>query len=66
MALYRKIAACGRAYSARTGILGRRILLENVSVYQLLAESEMPEWEFLKHVAEQADCLILLDITISM
>jgi len=42
--------------------LGRRILLENVSSYISFAESEMPEWEFLKHVAEQADCLILLDI----
>ncbi len=42
--------------------LGRRILLENVSSYVGFAESEMPEWEFLKQVAEQADCLILLDI----
>ncbi len=42
--------------------LGRRILLENVSSYVSFAESEMPEWEFLKQVAEQADCLILLDI----
>jgi uncharacterized protein (UPF0276 family) len=42
--------------------LGRRILLENVSSYVSFAESEMPEWEFLKNVAEQADCLILLDI----
>ena len=42
--------------------LGRRILLENVSSYVTYAHSEMSEWEFLKAVAEQADCLILLDI----
>ena len=42
--------------------LGRRILLENVSSYLQFPESEMPEWEFLRQVAERADCLILLDI----
>ena len=42
--------------------LGRRILLENVSSYLCFPESEMPEWEFLRLVAERADCLILLDI----
>jgi uncharacterized protein (UPF0276 family) len=42
--------------------LGRRILLENVSSYVDFAHSAMPEWEFLKAVAEAADCLILLDV----
>lgn len=42
--------------------LGRRILLENVSSYLTYRASEMSEWEFLSAVAEQADCLILLDI----
>lgn len=42
--------------------LGRRILLENVSSYVSYAESEMTEWEFLRELAERADCLILLDI----
>jgi len=42
--------------------LGRRILLENVSSYVTYVHSEMTEWEFLSAVAEQADCLILLDI----
>jgi uncharacterized protein (UPF0276 family) len=42
--------------------LGRRILLENVSSYLGYRASEMSEWEFLSAVAEQADCLILLDI----
>lgn len=42
--------------------LGRQILLENVSSYVAFRESEFTEWEFLREVAEQADCLILLDI----
>ena len=42
--------------------LGRQILLENVSSYITYCSSEMSEWEFLRAVAEEADCLILLDI----
>jgi uncharacterized protein (UPF0276 family) len=42
--------------------LGRQILLENVSSYLEFHESEMSEWEFLREVAERADCAILLDI----
>jgi hypothetical protein len=42
--------------------LGRQILLENVSSYVNYRQSDMSEWEFLREVAERADCLILLDI----
>ncbi len=42
--------------------LGRPILLENVSSYLSWRDSDLPEWEFLTAVAEQADCLILLDV----
>jgi len=42
--------------------LGRQILLENVSSYLSYRCSEMLEWEFLSAIAEQADCLILLDV----
>ena len=42
--------------------LGRRILLENVSSYLDYRASEMPEWEFLGALAEESDCLLLLDI----
>jgi uncharacterized protein (UPF0276 family) len=42
--------------------LGRRILIENVSSYLSYRSSEMTEWEFLAAIADQADCLILLDI----
>lgn len=42
--------------------LGRRILLENVSSYADFRHSTLPEWEFLRAVAEEADCLLLLDV----
>lgn len=42
--------------------LGYRILLENVSSYIAYTTSMMSEWEFLRAVAERADCLLLLDI----
>ena len=42
--------------------IGRQILLENVSSYVSYSDSRMTEWEFLRAVAERADCLILLDI----
>jgi uncharacterized protein (UPF0276 family) len=52
--------------TARVGevqdLLGRQILLENVSSYLGYRDSEMTEWEFLSEVAERADCAILLDI----
>jgi uncharacterized protein len=43
-------------------ILGRQILLENVSSYLTFHASDMSEWEFLREVAQRADCAILLDI----
>ena len=43
-------------------LLGRRILLENVSSYLTFHASAMSEWEFLREVAVRADCDILLDI----
>ena len=43
-------------------ILGRRILLENVSSYVTFRDSRLSEWDFLRAVAEEADCLILLDV----
>jgi uncharacterized protein (UPF0276 family) len=42
--------------------LGRQILLENVSSYLTYRASDMSEWEFLREVAERADCAILLDV----
>lgn len=42
--------------------LDRRILIENVSSYVSFDQSEMTEWEFLREIAEQADCLLLFDV----
>lgn len=42
--------------------LGQRILIENASSYIAYRENEMPEWEFINAVAQQADCYVLLDI----
>jgi uncharacterized protein len=42
--------------------LGPRILIENVSSYLTYQSSEMTEWDFLRNIAVEADCLILLDI----
>lgn len=39
-----------------------QILLENVSSYVTFNHSQMTEWEFMKAVAEEANCLLLLDI----
>lgn len=43
-------------------ILGRQMLIENLSSYVTYNNSEMPEWEFVNEIAKQADCFILLDI----
>jgi uncharacterized protein len=43
-------------------VLGRQILLENVSSYVGFRASTMPEWEFVAEVARRADCGILLDV----
>ncbi len=43
-------------------LIGRQMLLENVSSYVSFCDSQLSEWEFLREVAERADCLILLDI----
>ncbi|MEA3197985.1 MAG: uncharacterized protein QOF32_2037 [Gammaproteobacteria bacterium] len=57
-ALTTVVARVGQVQDA----LGRQILLENVSSYLEFHESDMSEWEFLREVAQRADCAILLDI----
>jgi hypothetical protein len=42
--------------------LGRQLVIENASTYVTFYESEMDEWEFVKEMAERADCLLLLDV----
>ncbi len=43
-------------------VLGRQLLLENVSSYMAFNGSTMPEWEFLAEISRRADCGILLDV----
>jgi uncharacterized protein len=43
-------------------LVGRRMLIENVSSYMNYSSSEMTEWEFLSEVLQRADCGLLLDI----
>ena len=42
--------------------LGRRLVLENPSSYLSFAGDTIREWEFLAALAEEADCLLLLDV----
>lgn len=42
--------------------LGRQLLLENVSSYASYIDSSMTEWTFISEIAQQADCLLLLDV----
>lgn len=42
--------------------LEQRIVLENPSTYTEFKSSTIKEWNFLQAVAEEADCLILLDV----
>ncbi len=42
--------------------LGRQILLENVSSYVEFKASRMSEWQFIRAVCDEADCLLLLDL----
>ena len=43
-------------------VLGRRLLLENVSSYVSFAADEMSEWYFIAELARRADCELLLDV----
>lgn len=44
------------------GALGVPFGIENVSTYLRFAQDELPEWEFLARVAEEADCGLLVDL----
>ncbi|MEF3365794.1 DUF692 domain-containing protein [Methylocystis sp. 9N] len=42
--------------------LKRRLVVENASTYVSFADSEMSEQEFVREMANRADCLLLLDV----
>jgi uncharacterized protein len=43
-------------------MLGREILLENLSSYVEFSGSEMPEWAFVAEIARRSGCRLLLDV----
>ena len=43
-------------------VLGRQILIENVSSYLQFTCSQMTEWEFLSALVRESGCAILLDV----
>lgn len=43
-------------------LLGRRLLLENVSSYLEYSASEMAEWDFLAELVRASGCALLLDV----
>src|SRR5262245_12802868 len=43
-------------------VLGRRLLIENVSAYVSFEHSALSEWEFLGALVERAGCGLLLDV----
>ena len=52
---------CGRIDEAQQ-ILGRQLLIENVSSYLQFRHSTIPEWEFLAEVSRRSGSTILLDV----
>ncbi|MEZ5832845.1 MAG: DUF692 domain-containing protein [Dongiaceae bacterium] len=42
--------------------LGRPIALENASTYVTFAQDAIPEWEFLRAIAQRTGCRLLLDV----
>ena len=52
---------CGRIGIIQD-ILQRPVAFENPSTYLTFKQSTIPEWEFLKHMAEETGCGLLLDV----
>jgi uncharacterized protein (UPF0276 family) len=42
--------------------LGRQILIENVSSYMQFVDSQLPEWEFMRTLAAESGCALLVDV----
>ena len=43
-------------------VLGRELVVENVSSYLQFSDSRIPEWEFVAEVARRSGCGLLLDV----
>jgi uncharacterized protein (UPF0276 family) len=57
-ALYHLVARVSQVQD----LLGRQILIENISSYLQYVESSIPEWDFLAELVERAGCGVLLDV----
>jgi len=51
-----------RRVSQAQELLGRRLLIENVSSYLQFRDADFTEWEFLASLAQSSGCGILLDV----
>jgi uncharacterized protein (UPF0276 family) len=56
------LAHVARRIEAVQEMLGRQILVENISSYVQFEHSTIPEWDFLAETARRAGCAILLDV----
>jgi hypothetical protein len=56
------LAVCCERISAAQAVLGRPLLIENVSAYLRFDADAMPEWEFVAAVARRTGCMLLLDV----
>jgi uncharacterized protein len=56
------VALLARHVREAQDVLGRRLLIENVSAYVSFAHSTLQEWEFLAAVAATSGCGLLLDV----
>ena len=57
-ALYHLVARVSQVQD----LLGRQILIENISSYLQYVESSIPEWDFLAELVERTGCGVLLDV----
>jgi uncharacterized protein (UPF0276 family) len=55
------VHVCERIDTVQT-VLGRQILVENISSYLRYRHSTIPEWEFVAEAARRSGCGILLDV----
>jgi len=51
-----------RRFGGARDVLGRELLVENVSSYLAFADATMPEWEFVAEVVRRTGCKLLLDV----
>jgi uncharacterized protein (UPF0276 family) len=52
---------CARVATVQD-LLGRELLIENVSSYVAFADASIPEWEFVATLARRTGCKLLLDV----